>query len=631
MSYTLRPDDWEPQGVDSVESNAWKVIRSTENTSVVAGPGSGKTELLAQRASYLLQTGFCPAPRRILAISFKSDAARNLEERVSSRCDPELAQRFDSYTFDAFNLTTIVRCRKALPDWCQPGEDLEPYTHDWESELDAFLEEPPGVQLHTPEYNRLQTIGTRKFYNEYVLDKIPEAGFREDTVRRRVASAWWQHLLGGNMSRLTFPMIARLTEFLLRKCPELNNALRSTYSHVFFDEFQDITFWQYDFLETAFKNTDAVLTAVGDHRQSIMGWAGAIPEPFEDFESDFSASKGSLISNYRSTPELVDFQHDLARLIDPDTERAESRQDEQVAGDVCRVWRFSSQQHEAEKVAEYIDRKKQEQGLTGDQFAVIVKQYSSDFTEDLEPSFEKRDLKIRDESQLQKVLSQNLTEFFLNFLRLGGSDSPDAYWIRCCDFMESLTITGTVEDRLESQKVRRELADFHEDLRGVMGQGVANTESDLRYVLQEILSYVGKGKIQSRFQEYRRDRDFELWYERLVEHMTPILERYTDWNEALDEFEGKDVTPVMTIHKSKGLEYHTVFFLAFEDDTWWAMKAHPDSDQFQESLRAFFVGFSRAEKRVIFTNCTARSKCHDVSWMYETLDEAGASFENPSL
>ncbi|WP_259084847.1 UvrD-helicase domain-containing protein [Salinibacter ruber] len=631
MSYTLRPDDWEPQGVEEVESNGWKVIQSTENTSVVAGPGSGKTELLAQRASYLLQTGFCSAPRRILAISFKTDAARNLEERVLSRCDPDLARRFDSYTFDAFNLTTLIRCRKALPDWCQPREDLEPFTRGWKDELRSFLREPPGVEPRSEAYNRLQTIDIEKFYHEYVLDIIPETGFREDTVRKRLAAAWWQELLGGPQSRLTFPMIARLTEFLLRKCPELNNALRSTYSHVFLDEFQDITFWQYDFLETAFKNTDAVLTAVGDHKQSIMGWAGAIPDPFEDFESDFSATTETLISNYRSTPELVGFQHDLARLIDPNTERAESRQDEQVAGDVCRVWRFSSQQHEAEKVAEYIDRKKREQGLTGDQFAVIVKQCSSDFTEDLEPSFENRDLKIRDESQLQDVLSQNLTDLFLKFLRLGSSDSPGAYWIRCCDFMESLTITGTVDDRLESQKVRRELEEFHDDFRGVMRKGVPNTEGDLKEVLRRIIIYVGKGNIQIQFQEYRRDRDFELWYERLVDNMTPILERHTDWNEALDEFEGKDVTPVMTIHKSKGLEYHTVFFLAFEDDTWWTMQANPDSGQFQESLRAFFVGFSRAEQRVIFTNCTARSKCHDVSWMYETLNEAGASFEEPSL
>ena len=53
----VRPKDWTPIGVEELEANAMSVVRSTENRSVVAGPGAGKTELLAQRAAYLLQTG----------------------------------------------------------------------------------------------------------------------------------------------------------------------------------------------------------------------------------------------------------------------------------------------------------------------------------------------------------------------------------------------------------------------------------------------------------------------------------------------------------------------------------------------------------------------------------------------
>ena len=82
MSRRVRPDDWKPVGVESLEANALKVVRSADNRSVIAGPGAGKTELLAQRAAYLLQTGTAPAPRRILAISFKRDAATNLAARV---------------------------------------------------------------------------------------------------------------------------------------------------------------------------------------------------------------------------------------------------------------------------------------------------------------------------------------------------------------------------------------------------------------------------------------------------------------------------------------------------------------------------------------------------------------------
>ena len=79
---------WQPIGVEALEANALDVVRSTNNRSVIAGPGSGKTELLAQRASYLLQCGIARPPRRILAISFKRDAATNLAARVPAAAIP---------------------------------------------------------------------------------------------------------------------------------------------------------------------------------------------------------------------------------------------------------------------------------------------------------------------------------------------------------------------------------------------------------------------------------------------------------------------------------------------------------------------------------------------------------------
>ena len=95
LARIVRPEDWVPSGVDELEANAMSVVRSIDNRSVIAGPGAGKTELLAQRAAYLLQTGLSPAPQRILAISFKRDAASNLGARVKERCHRKHIGRFD--------------------------------------------------------------------------------------------------------------------------------------------------------------------------------------------------------------------------------------------------------------------------------------------------------------------------------------------------------------------------------------------------------------------------------------------------------------------------------------------------------------------------------------------------------
>lgn len=66
----VRPEDWVPQGIVELEDRAWEALRETDRSvCVTAGAGAGKTEFLAQKASYLLQTGLCLAPKRILAIS----------------------------------------------------------------------------------------------------------------------------------------------------------------------------------------------------------------------------------------------------------------------------------------------------------------------------------------------------------------------------------------------------------------------------------------------------------------------------------------------------------------------------------------------------------------------------------
>ena len=110
---TTAPDDWRPNGIDDLEPAAWLALRAG-SASVTAGPGAGKSEFLAQRAGYLLETGICRPPQQILAISFKRAAATNLRDRVQERL-PEHARRFTSMTFDAFTKSIVDRFRGLLP------------------------------------------------------------------------------------------------------------------------------------------------------------------------------------------------------------------------------------------------------------------------------------------------------------------------------------------------------------------------------------------------------------------------------------------------------------------------------------------------------------------------------------
>ena len=110
------PAEWLPVGINDLEPVAWDALRHDASACVVAGPGAGKTEFLAQRACYLLETGICPPPKEILAISFKRDAAANLARRVKTRAGDDSA-RFVSMTFDAFTKSIVDRFRASLPEY----------------------------------------------------------------------------------------------------------------------------------------------------------------------------------------------------------------------------------------------------------------------------------------------------------------------------------------------------------------------------------------------------------------------------------------------------------------------------------------------------------------------------------
>ena len=124
MSSRVRPENWRPADGIVLEPVVDRAVRSTSNAIVIAGPGAGKTELLAQRACFLLQTGICPLPKRILALSFKRDAAGTLRPGWPSGA-PDHARRFDSLTFESFGKTLLDRFGRALPTSLRPEQHYE--------------------------------------------------------------------------------------------------------------------------------------------------------------------------------------------------------------------------------------------------------------------------------------------------------------------------------------------------------------------------------------------------------------------------------------------------------------------------------------------------------------------------
>jgi DNA helicase II / ATP-dependent DNA helicase PcrA len=618
----VTPALWRPHDIE-LEPAADDAVRDvTQCTVIVAGPGSGKTELLAQKACFLLETHTCPWPHRILAVSFKRDAARNLKDRVILRSGRKLASRFDSLTFDAFSKGLFDRFRAALPAVFRPSAD---YRIDFgiqrARDMRDLLEQlPPREGLTTAE---IQQIQERTFENRYLCGvPLDAAGIQGTQIGHRAARALWGYLLHEQApSRVSFPMISRLVDLLLRTNPHLLAALRQTYRFVFLDEFQDTTSLQYALTRTCFLGTSANLTAVGDGKQRIMAWAGALDGIFAAFQEDFAAVQRRLLYNFRSAPRLVEMQHAIVMALEGrDVARSVSRADSGTDGE-CFVLSFPDHEREANYLAERVANWITNDGLAPRDICILTRQRVEQYTEVLVQALAEQGIQGRVESELQDLLAEPITTLVIHLLRLLVQRRCAVAWEEIVEML--VRVRGSDTDEAE-RSMYGEIRGFLEETRG-LDLGNATDENDVRSLVERIVAFVGRDALASIYPQYEQGE----YLGELLVAITTHLVKYRagrGWVEALDHFEGKTSVPIMTIHKSKGLEYHTIIFVGLEDSALWGFARNP-----AEETCAFFVAFSRAKQRVLFSLCQTRpgrfgieqQTTDSIEPLYQLLDEAG--------
>jgi superfamily I DNA/RNA helicase len=606
----VRPEDWSPQGVADLEPGAWQALRETyRSVCLTAGAGAGKTEFLAQKAAYLLQTGICPQPKRILAISFKRDAAQTLKARVGKRCPNDQARRFNSLTFDAFTKNLLDRFRAAIPQPFRPPADYEigfPRRND----LEDFL----------TRHDR-RAIGPQTVEKAIARAPLPFDAEGISPEWRELLSAYWQEqyeLPAGAV--LSFAMINRLVDYLLRENPAVRRALQLTYPFVFLDEFQDTTYSQYDLVKTAFHGSDAVFTAVGDDKQRIMGWAGAMDNAFQEFAADFNAVNLALRFNWRSHADLVAIQQVIAQRIDPNVEDVEARGERAIDGQVAALWRFDTRAQEAQQIATWIANEVGHGRVKAHDCAILVRMRADDVEIELANVFAAEGLTIRNlarivgEIAIQELLAEELTDIVLPLMRLGtGKRSPDA-WNAAQEELQALFAIDPGDERAQ-ERLQRNIEEFSSALRAAMRDNEPTGDSAAE-MFRIALEFVGVDRLRQAFPAYRREADLERVRTGFITLLSECAEAVDSWGDALDRFEGIGQVPLMTIHKSKGLEFHTMIFFGLDAQSWWSL-----SPGREEELNSFFVAITRAMQRAFFAYCRERGQA--IAWLEDMLLPAG--------
>lgn len=611
---TVSVDKWIPSDNIVLEENAHFAVTCKENILVVAGPGAGKTELLAQKAGYLFQTNTCQNPQKILAISFKTDAAENLKQRVCKRYGNEIKSRFSSMTYDAFAKRVLDRFRLALPiDW-QPAKGYEVNNAEI---IDAAFKKSGYNNPHNLKKGEL-----KKFY-EQTLSSV-QFPINQENLGEKV----WRILIkgfDGNRATLDFKMICILSEYIVRSNPKIKRALQCTYTHVFLDEFQDTTNLQYRLVKTCFKDSRSVITAVGDNKQRIMLWAGALKSVFTDFKADFLSQQTQLIMNHRSAPRLVMLQKQMYDSLNEKIVDVKPSDKWQPEDGKIKLLITHSEQNEAKIICEDIMGRISE-GVQINDICILCKQLPQNYAETIIAELGDAGIRARIENEYQDLIKEPIIDLLIRFMLLALDRKRPNEWEYVKNTFEEFSGADNTQQDKVYYECQEKLSKKLNDVQALMES--RNDKIELNFVMNEIINLFGMSAIKAHFPAYQQGDYFDKLVEKFEIYLEDELQRASyDWILALESFCGKNSIPIMTIHKSKGLEYSAVYFVGLEDGAFWSFKSQPDEDRC-----AFFVAISRAKKYLMFTYCSYRAKLKfprqshkDINEFFELLQVPGVA------
>ncbi|MEL0604187.1 ATP-dependent helicase [Pseudoalteromonas undina] len=360
-------------------------------------------------------------------------------------------------------------------------------------------------------------------------------------------------------------LLGVMANHILNASLACQNYFRAKYSSLYVDEYQDSSEPQH-MLFLKFIDLGLTGVAVGDTQQSIYAWRGSNPEYITSLTAQPDVFEHHIINiNHRCHPSITNYSN---RLFNPTCDL--------ISTDEIRVHRWSyqgTQLNVSEQVSDSIQRII-EKGITDSYSKIGILVRNNISLEFLEQKL-KVPFRIFDEDPLA-VRNTRITNLFASLLRYR--------------LIEDYRINDVIETVVRYIKVQeQQVVNLRRLISDVIGKEYGELEESIIKISEGIFDCVVS------------DSDKELIHNICVD--SKLLKHYMPINE--------NEVQVMTLHKSKGLEFDVVYHLDLYD---WV---HPKRrvvqgswdvhyDNWEQELNLHFVGITRARKHCILVTSSNR-------------------------
>ena len=599
---------------------------------IVAGPGSGKTRVMAHRVAYLVGEKGVP-PWKILAVTFTNKAARELRERCE-RLVGAGSNGLHVRTFHGF-------CSRVLrSDGEHVGLKSEFTIYDADDQarvarriLDEFDIDPKQF----PPRALLSVISDAK-NNMWSPAQFSR---RTETYRDEISSRVYEAYEGAlqRANAVDFDDLLLKTYMLLEGHPEMLEKYQQRFDYLLVDEFQDTNPLQFQVVRLlAMKSQN--ICVVGDPDQSIYSWRHADPTNLTDFQATFKNTKiVTLDQSYRSTQIILEAADSV--IGNNDGRMKKNLWTENSRGTRITVTEAYNEEEEARLVLEAAADLKTKDGIGRNEIAIMyrvnaqsrafevacnregipyrlvggVKFYDRKEVKDIlsflrlisnradDAALERiinvptRGISARSLTELRRVAITNnvpVLDVILDISRVQqGDEDPHAYYTELATrALKSVTAFGDLVTRFIEQSLALDTTELIDLIVERSGYGAMLREDKER----------GEERMEN-LQELKASAEQFAGSE---EHgqLSDFLENVALVSD-VDGLQGGNDTEVdeeaitlITLHQAKGLEYDAVFLVGLEEGMLPHSRSVDDPTQLEEERRLLYVGMTRARKRL---------------------------------
>jgi len=307
-----------PEDIKFTEQQQAAITSPDGEFVVKAGAGTGKTRVLVHKYLNIFRdktdNGETPASacNSILTVTFTRRAAREMLERLSKAVPEEVIRNSHISTIDAFCSRFLKENAFSLgidPDF-RVLDEVEAkllFRKIGAKVLDEEVSTPLDVELTAEEflndsYSLINTLRQRLVSPEYFIGRVKEnAGIHK--VIYNLYRNYEKHLEKENL--MDFGKILFDSYTALTRNQKILERLQNQFTHVLVDEYQDTNPAQVELLRLIAMPQNNYF-AVGDEKQSIYGFRGAVPAHIVDlFSKVKSGKKVVLDKNFRSPEPLT--------------------------------------------------------------------------------------------------------------------------------------------------------------------------------------------------------------------------------------------------------------------------------------------------------------------------------------